>query len=287
MNPTQKKLKQKSNERLASAASFNKMSSINRDYYINHLLPLLNDATEAVKFKQNPNFDNLLFNILFNIDWSNKESIIPVDVLKRLIDVYPELLTHTNFLGLPENQPNLNPEFKKILHDARINYKPKMEPVSSPTQNHQKQIDNTKQIQIALDLFKQTGNYNKLTYYFSNNGMMAITKQLRDYKIEQYNPGYISVENDKVLNYVKNPDPFVPKVDYVKNINELKFQSGKDVNNLEMITVEGVDYTEEGIRVPFKRYLFKDKKINELMSNSFGKRVKLNLILKEIKYLLN
>ena len=283
MNPTQKKLKQKSNERLASDASFNKMSSINRDYYINNLLPLLNDATEAANFKQNPNFDKLLFNILFNIDWSNKESIIPIDVLKRLIDVYPELLTLTNFLGLPENQPGLNSEYKKILHDARINYKPKL--VSPTITIPQKQIDNTKQIQIALDLFKQTGNYNKLTYYFSNNGMMVITKQLRDYKIEQYNPGYISVENDKVLNYVKNPNPFVPKVDYVKNINELKFQSGKDVNNLEMITVEGIDYIE-GLSVPFKRYLFKDKKINELMSNSFGKRTSISLILKEIKYLL-
>ena len=282
MNPTQKKLKQKSNERLASDASFNKMSSINRDYYINNLLPLLNDATEAANFKQNPNFDKLLFNILFNIDWSNKESIIPIDVLKKLIDVYPELLTLTNFLGLPENQPNLNPEFKKILHDARINYKPKMEYVP-PTQNHQKQIDNTKKIQIALNLFKQTGNYNKLTYYFSNNGMVVITKQLRDYKIEQYNPGYISVENDKVLNYVKNPNPFVPKVDYVKNINELKFESGKDVNNLEMITIEGVDYNEENISVPFRRYLFKDKKILE---NSFGKNTSISLILKEIKYLL-
>ena len=132
------RLKQKSNERLASAASFNKMSSINREYYINHLLPILNNPTEAANFKLNDNFNNLLFNILFNIDWSNKESIIPIDVLKRLIDVYPELLTLTNFLGLPENQPGLNSEYKKILHDARINYKPKL--VSPTITIPQKQI---------------------------------------------------------------------------------------------------------------------------------------------------
>ena len=298
MSSAKERLKHQMNKRLSADASFQKKESINRDYYENTLLPTLNNRVELNVLKQDSNFNNILFNILFNIDRTKPDSVIPENVLKKLIEVFPELLIIENpLIGFPENHPNINSDYKKILRDARINYqqnllKPKQE-IKLPDLIPKNKIDNSVKIQYALDLFKQKVDIKRLSYYFSNNAMIFLTKTIYGIKVEVYNPGWIGeelvTEHDesnqdkqvfKPVNYVKS-NPFEPKTSFVDNIDKFQFDENQ-INNLEMITIEGIHHKNptDVFGEKFKDYLFKDKKINELMKlvdeekkskNSFGK----------------
>jgi len=307
MSSAKKRLKYQMNKRLSADASFQKKESINRDYYENILLPTLNNPVELNVLKQDSNFNSILFNILFNIDRTKPDSVIPENVLRKLIEVFPELLIIENSLiGFPENHPNINSDYKKILRNARINYqqnllKPKQE-IKLPDLLPKNKIDNSVKIQYALDLFKQSIYNRRLSYYFSNNAMVFLTRTIYGIKVETYNPGWIgeklvtehdneSNQDKQVLkpdNYVK-PNPFEPITSYVDNIDKFEFIENQ-VNNLEMITIEGIRDNGE----KFKDYLFKDKKINELMKlvdedrklkNSFGKN-SIKIVCNDIYYLI-
>ena len=219
--------------------------------YWDHILEGFNDPEMIATLKANPLFNDFLQNIFHNFDRSKPNTIIPLNVLKKIIEIFPELLVVSHPLfGIPENHPNLNSDYKNILKEARIQYEEslKKEPVVP-----QKPVDEYKVISTALKLFKENDNYRSLTITFNINASFTVFKVEDKFLIETHMIGTIS---EKMIKIPDTSNLFEPTREIIEQIDEI--DSGKQ-HILELIFAEGRD--KQGKKTI--KYFYKNKYFKE------------------------